>query len=241
MPLVHVCMDYPEHYQYELVEISDRTLVISKVVFAKLRAKYADKIGWIPQSIHLPQAIADNSGIHSTATQSEPAELSGVPHPRLGYWGTIYGRVNLRLVRELLEWRPDWHFVCFGDARALHLPNAHSIPWIRAERIPALTAGLDVGVMPYDCFDEKNLHCVPLQIFDYFLEGIPVVSTPVVSLGEFGDLVYFADTSDQFVRSVEHALAEPLASPKRRSRKGIALAHATGALGLRLRELIDAL
>ncbi len=57
-PLVHICMDYPEPYQYELIELSDQTLVIPKSVFQELRAKYGDKIQWIPQSIHLATADA---------------------------------------------------------------------------------------------------------------------------------------------------------------------------------------
>jgi hypothetical protein len=38
-PLIHICMDYPEAYQCELIALSDRTLVIPKAVFHKLRAK----------------------------------------------------------------------------------------------------------------------------------------------------------------------------------------------------------
>lgn len=247
MPLVHICMDYPEPYQYELIELSDRTMVISKAVFAKLRSKYGEKIEWIPQSIHLPAGIARNGrsaqvedGIESDAVHAEagPQELAAVSHPRLGYLGTIYGRLNLRLLREVLERRPDWHFVLFGDAGALPLPNVHGLPWMTAERVPALAAGLDVGVMPYDCFDEKNLHCVPLKVFDYFLAGIPVVSTPVISLAEFRDIVYFGDTPAKFERAVECALAEPGASPKRQIRKEAALRHSTEALGLRLEEVL---
>ena len=52
-PLIHICMDYPEAYQFELIELSDQTLVIPKSVFHELRAKYGEKIQWIPQSIHL--------------------------------------------------------------------------------------------------------------------------------------------------------------------------------------------
>jgi hypothetical protein len=37
-PLVHICMDYPEPYQYELIEVSDQTVVIPKHVFSELRS-----------------------------------------------------------------------------------------------------------------------------------------------------------------------------------------------------------
>jgi len=68
---------------------------------------------------------------------------------------------------------------------------------------------------------------------------LPVASTPVLSLPEFGDLIYFGDTPAAFTRAVEMALAEPATSPKRARRKEVALAHSTKALGERLDEVLD--
>jgi hypothetical protein len=229
--LVHICMDYPESYQYELVEISDRTLVIPPTVYQKLRARYGEKIDSIPQSIHLPDEREDRK-------KTMPPELADVPRPRLGYLGEIHARVNVPLIQRLLEERTGWHFVCFGDASALPLPNVHALRWRSASELPALVEGLDAGVMPYDCFEEKNLHCVPLKLFDYFLAGLPVVSTPVLSLSEYSELIYFGDTAVEFEQAVEAALAEPPTSPKRRRRVEVARAHSTEALGLRLDELL---
>ena len=122
--------------------------------------------------------------------------------------------MNLPLLREVLAAHAEWQFICFGDASALRLPNVHSAAWRRPEDLPAYVASFDVGVMPYDCFEEKNLHCVPLKLFDYFLAGLPVVSTPVLSLSEYSDLIYFGDTPAEFAKAVEAALSEPSASPK---------------------------
>jgi Glycosyl transferases group 1 len=229
--LAHICMDYPEPYQYELISISDRTLVIPPTVFVKLRAKFGDKILKIPQSIHLPPK--------SAALASPAPELQQIPRPRLGYLGPVYARLNLPLVRDVLIAHPEWHFVCFGDTSALPLANVHGIEWKRPDELPSFVASFDVGVMPYDCFDEKNLHCVPLKLFDYFLAGLPVVSTPVLSLPELADLIYFGDTAATFSRAIEAALQEPAASPKRSRRTQIALAHSTEALGERLDEVLD--
>lgn len=233
--LVHICMDYPETYQYELIEVSDRTLVIPKTVHVKLRAKYGDKIEWIPQSFYLPDQPKSNA----PTEPSLPPELAKIPSPRLGYLGPLYARLNLPLVTEVLKTRTDWHFVCFGDTAALPLKNVHGVEWSRPEDLPRYVTGFDVGVMPYDCFDEKNLHCVPLKLFDYFYAGLPVAATPVLSLPEYGDLIYFGDTPAAFTRAVEMALAEPANSPKRARRKEVALAHSTKALGERLDEVLD--
>jgi Glycosyl transferases group 1 len=233
--LIHICMDYPEPYQYELIAVSDLTLVIPNTVFVKLRARYGEKIQSIPQSIHLPFATPGNGG--STVV---PSHLANIPRPRLGYLGPLHARVNLSLLREVLSVHPNWQFVCFGDASCLRLANAHGTKWRRPEDLPANIGAFDVGVMPYDCFEEKNLHCVPLKLFDYFLAGLPVVSTPVISLREFSDLIYFGDTSTEFASAVEAALAEPAASDKRARRIETARAHSTELLGQRLEEVLDA-
>lgn len=233
MPLVHICMDYPELYQYELIELSDQTWVIPRTVFAELQAKYGAKIEWIPQSIHL----GERTDIRMAATQ--PASWSAIGRPRLGYLGPLQARVNVRLVRGVLARRPEWQFICFGGSELIPLQNVHSEAWAGPEQLGDFITGFDVGVMPYDLSDKKNLHCVPLKLFDYFAAGMPVVSTRVLSLAEFGDLIYFGATADEFIAAVETALAEPATSPKKEERKRVAREHSTAALGQRLMQLIQ--
>lgn len=231
-PLVHICMDYPEPYQYELIALSDQTLVIPKGVFHKLKARFGQKIHQIPQSIHLPFAMAQ-----SGASGAEPSEIASLPHPRLGYLGPIYGRLNLPLLQSVLTMHPEWQFLCFGDTQALPLPSVHSVGWQKPSDLHAYVASFDVGVMPYDCFDEKNLHCAPLKVFDYFLAGLPVVSTPTIPLWEFADLIYFGETAEEFSLAISQALEEPADSPKRTIRTQVARAHSTEALARSLAEI----
>jgi Glycosyl transferases group 1 len=238
-PLIHICMDYPEPYQDELIELSDQTLVIPKSVFRDLRAKYGTKIEWIPQSIHLPTRLlgAEPQGKEPHA---EPDELRSVPHPRLGYLGPIFARVNLAVLREVLARNPGWHFVYFGESKDLVLPNAHGMAWHTPEELPSFVASFDVGLMPYDCSDKKNLHCSPLKLYDYFLAGLPVVATPILELAEFQALIYSGDTASELSEAIAQALAERADSPKRGLRVDVARAHSTEALGLRLEEALGA-
>ena len=91
-------MDYPDPYQYELIELSDRTMVIPKGVFHKLKARFGEKVVSIPQSIQLPAAELPKNGFWS-----EPLGLTKVLRPRLGYLGPLYGRVNLPLLNDVLR------------------------------------------------------------------------------------------------------------------------------------------
>jgi hypothetical protein len=234
-PLVHICMDYPEAYQFELIELSDQTLVIPKAVFHELRAKYGEKIQWIPQSIHL------SASFQKSPVREEPAQLAAIPRPRLGYLGPIFARLNLPILREFLAQNRNWHFVYFGESNDLPAPNAHAMAWRTPEELAKLVASFDVGLMPYDCTEMKNLHCSPLKLYDYFLAGLPVVATPILAISEFKDLIYAGSTAQELTDAVDRALREPPDSPQRALRVDVARAHSTDALGQRLEDVLKLL
>lgn len=229
--LVHVCMDYPQSNQEEHVRLSDLTLVIPETVFHKLKGKFGSKVRLMPQSGSYVSAIDRNT--------TEPPELARIPRPRLGYLGPAADRLNLEILRSLLSDHPDWHFVSFGLTKSLPMTNAHVIPWRTRNELPHFVANLDVGLMPYDCFTEKNFHCVPLKIFDYFAMGIPVVSTPLVNLREYNDLVYFGDDAQELNRAVAKALQEPSDSPRRKKRMEVARRHSIENVALCLRDILS--
>ena len=164
-----------------------------------------------------------------------------MPRPRLGYLGPLFARVDLPVLRGVLARNPSWHFVYFGESKALEVPNAHGLAWRPPEELPGFVASFDVGLMPYDCTDKKNLHCSPLKLYDYFLVGLPVVATPILELSEFQDLIYSGQTARELSDAVLCALNEPGDSPKRERRMDLARAHSTEALGRRLEEVLGAL
>jgi hypothetical protein len=238
LPLVHICMDYPEPYQYTQIGIADRVLVIPKTVAYKLGARFGEKIVTIPQLYHA-MCNGSHPPVNSDGALADLLKLKAQGRSVLGYLGPLHGRVNATLLREVLRSRPDWHFVCFGGAATLGVENARDLPWVNAAQLPSYAAAFDAGLMPYDCFDERNLHCSPLKVFDYFSLGIPVVSTPVLSLPEFGDLVYVGGTSRELTCAVEVALNEPKDSEKRQRRIAVARSHTTEALGDLLEQTLN--
>ncbi len=227
--LVHIQMDYGERNAESYVGASDITLAIPHSVYHQQRARFGEKVHLIPQVLDLRNfQAADGAPL-----EPSPA-LNLIPHPRLGYLGPAYQQVNKPLISELLQLRPDWHFISVGPHKTLPLPNVHALPWQSNRELARYARGFDVGFMPYDCFNEEKLHCLPLKLFEYFALGLPVVATPILELREFGDLVYFGDTAKELEQAVTLALAESGDSPKRRRRIEIAQRHS-------IRDLADAL
>jgi hypothetical protein len=218
--LVHVCMDYPDPGQEAHIALANVTLVIPQTAFHELHARFGEKVRLIPQCAGYFFASVSGNG-HSAV----PHDLDGVPRPRLGYLGPTTRRLNLSMLREVLECNPDWHFVSFEPKPCLPLANVHALPWRGHRDLPGILAGLDIGFMPYDCSDKKNMHCVPLKIYDYFSIGLPVVSASILNLLDSSGEIYFGDTSDELARAVSSALLEPFDSPKRKSRVEISRRH----------------
>lgn len=231
-PLVHTCFDYPEPGQERHIELSDLTLTLSKTIFHQLKAKYGAKIALVPQ-VRWPEP---NNGHRSDP--EPPLEFSAIPRPRLGYIGAVSDRLNLPALERVLKARPDWHFVHFEGPKCLPLPNVHVIGWRDAIQMRRVISHLDVGLMPYDCHSNKNFHCMPLKVFDYFREGIPVVSTPVVNLWEFSDVIYFGDDDLELASAIRQALEEPADSPRKTKRIEIAKQNSIEALANALLKIL---
>jgi len=231
--LVHVCMDYPETGQERLIELSDVTLVVPKSVYESMRQSYGEKIRIIPQVTRLFHS--DDSHREDS---SRASELADIPHPRLGYVGPVNGRVDSRLLSKFLADHPQWQFLHFGAAKCFPFSNVHVLSWCSTEKLKAVVANLDVGFMPYACDDNKNLHCMPLKLFDYFSQGLPVVSTRIVNLLEFSDTIYFGDDSSELSHAIQLALDEPPDSPLKTKRIAIAQRNSIEALANVLAEVL---
>ena len=230
--LIHICMDYEPPLSIEHVQQADLILAIPDIAFRELTQTFCDKVKLIPQFASL-----DSVGL--TGPQ-ELAELSRIPRPRMGYLGNLSGRVSIQLVKELLVEHPEWQLISFGSVtKWLPLANEHVLPWYSQTQMPAVLEALDVGFMPYDCTDPKNLHCVPLKLFDYFSRGIPVVSTPIVYLREYDNLVYLGATASELADAVSQALAEPAESPKRAARMAVARKHSIENLSRPISRVIE--
>ena len=218
--MVYILGDYPQTKLLEHVALADKTLAVIRSGFHRLRADFGDTVHFLPE---IAPSMEDQ--IHYSEANVEHPALAGIPRPRLVYLGLPHERLHSRLIRKIFTARPEWHFVHFGAAPVEALPNVHGLPWISKDNLDGILAGTDVGFMPYDCRIERDFHCAPLKLFDYFAAGLPVVSTPIIYVWNMEEMVYTGDTAAELMAAVESALSEPIDSPKHANRKKIAKEH----------------
>lgn len=137
-----------------------------------------------------------------------PANPEGDNRFTLVYHGGLFHRYGLdiavRAVHRLREEIPDLQFRIYGDGDAvpeleqligeLRLEErVHLGGFVPLDRIPALIAGADLGVVPYRQNPFTDL-LFPTKAFEYIVMGVPVImarTEAVVTLfGEVSDLFF---------------------------------------------------
>lgn len=133
--------------------------------------------------------------------------------PVAGYVGALDFWFDIEAIRQAAASHPDWRFVLIGRveheairalARFPHVEFRGEVPHAGLHRH---LAEFDIALIPF-LRNELTLGTNPIKVYEYFSHGLPVVSTRLPEMEEFGDLVYLADHSAELVRQMEVAATE---------------------------------
>ncbi len=123
---------------------------------------------------HFGQALADEQKV-----DPDIAALSG---PVLGYFGVIDERIDYALLASLADANPLWSIAMVGPVAkvdAATLPRRPNLHWLGArpyDRLPAITKGFSVCIMPF-ALNAATEFINPTKALEYMAAGRPVVST----------------------------------------------------------------
>jgi hypothetical protein len=165
----------------------------------------------------LPSSIDTAHFARSRHQPAEPADLDGIPHPRLGFFGVIDERFDAELLRDAAAARPDWHFVMIGPVVKIDpasLPQAANIHWLGGKaysELPSYLGNWDLGIMPF-ALNESTRFISPTKTPEFLAAGLRVVSTAITDVvhpyGDAGLVAIGGDAAD-FVAKCDEQLAAP--------------------------------
>lgn len=207
---------------YELVQASDLVLCTARTYWRELQQMRPD-VRYLPHAVDLD--------LFKPADTPPPPDIADIPHPIIGYFGSLSSSNDLDMLTAAAERHADWSIVLIGNITGgdwealLARPNVHHLGFKPLEQIPLYGRQFDVGVMNW-VLDEWMHYVNPLKAREYLALGLPVVSVPIPEVVEtLADLVYLADTPDMFVSQVERALAED--TPEKHNTRRSAVADHT--------------
>ena len=157
----------------------------------------------------------------------EPADLRGIPHPRVGYSGYLKKQLDWKLLLALATRQPEWSFVFVGEKRPhpeisellekmAALPNVYFLGAKPSTELARYPQHFDVCLMPYRMNDYSK-YIFPLKLYEYLAGGRPTVSMPLPALAGFGDLVPVARGVEEWEATIERALEPGADSAERRA------------------------
>lgn len=205
-----------------LLGACDLVIAASDAIRGELASRTGSPVFCVPNGV-------DAEAFERGSQLPAPPDIASIPHPRIGYVGSLNRKVDFALIEELARSNPPWQFVLIGASfghddrsreamrRCEGLSNVHFLGMKRPSQLPAYMAALDVGVMCY----LRGSWCeygYPLKLHEYLAAGLPVVSVDLPAVEEFSDLILMAKGASAWAASIREALemnSEPCKSARR--------------------------
>ena len=191
----------------ELISRADLIFTGGQTLYENKRNGH-DNVYLFPSSIDAPHFE------QARKKQSDPADQADIPHPRLGFFGVIDERMDLELLEQLAQARPNWHVVILGPVVKIeheslpYLPNIHYLGMKSYEQLPEYLANWEIALLPF-ALNDSTRFISPTKIPEYLAGGKPVISTPIRDvIKPYGEqkLVSIAANAGEFVDAVDMIL-----------------------------------
>lgn len=224
------CYHIVDEYSFSSIEqpLSDREVQLIKrvdQVFVHSPALLERKGHLNPHTRFVPNGVDYRA---FAASHAEPADMREIPHPRLGYIGSIKTQLDLRLLLDLATHHSEWSFVFVGNLRTdallvdqlFKLRNVYFLGHRSIEVACAYPQHMDVCLLPYTINDYTK-YIYPLKLQEYLAGGKPIVGTPIRSLLDFAHVIKLASTPEEWSSALTESLVPDAVSvdqiEKRRS------------------------
>jgi UDP-galactopyranose mutase len=215
--IVFDCMDELSAFKFAPAELKNNEKQLLKkadVVFTGGHSIYESKKD-SHHNIHpFPSSIYKQHFSLARDINTDPIDQKNIPHPRFGFIGVIDERMDIDLITQVAEARPDWHFVMIGPvvkiepATLPQFPNVHYLGGKEYKELPSYIAGWDIAMIPF-AMNESTKFISPTKTPEYLAAGKPVISTPVRDVvNPYGEkkLVNIAANAAEFIEQAEEQL-----------------------------------
>jgi len=195
--------EYDEAREIAFIRAADAVFASNPLSIERFRG-VRDDIGLLRNGVDLAH-FCDWRGVHPPEMKrGEPTAVFVT-----GFWDPEW--VDWLALSYAAEQMPRMTINVLGDASKATLPalpeNIHLLgrrPW---SQLPAYFHQAEVGVVAYAA--ARTRYNNPLKVLEYLASGLPVVSSPNPSLGDY-PYIYFYETPEEFAAQIQAACARPM-------------------------------
>ncbi len=141
---------------------------------------------------------------------SRPKDIACIKKPIIGFFGLIESWIDLSLIQKISERYSNMNVVLIGhvavDTKSLdELSNVYFLGKKSFSQLPNYAACFDVCILPY-VDNDQIYNCNPIKLKEYLATGKPVVSVSFPEILGFNDIVYIAETDEEFIEYIKQAI-----------------------------------
>ncbi len=199
---------------------------------------------WNPHSYDIGQGC--ELEIFMATDLPVPADIASIPHPIIGYCGTISSmRLDIDMIQHIAHSLPCCSILLVGPTDAAfeksglkELKNVYFTGGKDPERIPEYMQQFDICMNP-QLVNELTIGNYPRKIDEYLAMGKPVVATATDAMEMFREHVFLCRTKEDYTRAIGRILADAnrryFSEAEKERRRNFALTHSwensVGAIG----------
>lgn len=215
--VVYDCMDELSAFKFaptQLKELEAELFQTADLVFTGGQSLYQAKKKHHKLVYPFPSSIDKEHFGAARKLDKIPEDQANIEGIKLGFFGVIDERFDIKLIREMAEKRPAWQIVLIGPVVKIDpsiLPTSSNIHYLGSktyDQLPAYLAGWDIALIPF-LLNESTRFISPTKTPEYLSAGVPVLSSAIQDVVDpYGDekLVSICSTSDEFIAAAEHIL-----------------------------------
>jgi len=193
----------------KMMQMTDMAIVVSESLYHN-KSPFNKHTYLVPNAVDY-EAYATISG----NGRSIPADMNSISGPIIGYSGLISNRLDMELMNELAQQKPDWSLVLIGRmdnngcenklAELVDRPNVSYLGLKNIQDVPSYIHAFDACILPYrDNYETRNLSA--LKMYDYPAAGKPRIATHFPEAEQFGDIVHISGSPREFIGHISDAL-----------------------------------
>lgn len=216
--IIYDCMDELSMFKNapeSLLENEEKLFKKADLVFTGGQSLYEYKKDK-HYNIHPFPSSIDKEHFSSGIGGADPEDQVNISGTRIGFFGVIDERLDIKLLDALAKARSEWQFVMIGPVVKIDpadLPineNIHYLGQKDYQELPKYLAHWDVAILPF-ARNESTRFISPTKTPEYLCANIPVVSTAITDVvrpyGELG-IVNIANDVEVFIKAIEFAIVQ---------------------------------
>jgi len=199
-----------EKREEELFKLSDLIITSSKYLKEKKEKLYNNN-----KVFHSSTAVDISLFNKKIDTENLPQDIKNIPHPIIGFAGSIRNDLDLEIIKFIAENKKNWSIVFVGEVhqnfKKDYLKDFDNIYFLGKKSLnefPYYLKAFDVAICP-QILNEFVKSASPYKIYQYLASDLDVVSTAIPEMINFNSKVAVAYSKEEFLEKIEMFLSNP--------------------------------